>query len=160
MTLLAIAILWTLLGLLMMRAVPPLSPDRLRETADLIVIARVLSVGVSQPTASRDESYVRYTMELEVTRSEKGRVKRGSVLTATTFRPAPQPVARPGHQGQNQIPDVGSTIRAYLSRTSAEQFVFLLPNGIEIAPVRQDTVARIGSALRVAITSFLNKMRN
>ncbi len=111
-------------------AVPPLSPEALKKSADVIVVGRVVSVVEVKKNTSPEYVDAVYTITLEVTASEKGPAKVGSLIEATTFRPAERPQGWAGPQGQNEIPAKGDSIRAFLRKSAGTQFEFLLPNGL------------------------------
>lgn len=113
-------------------AVPPLSPEALKNSSDVIVVGRVVNVTEATKSTSPGYADTVYSITLEVTASEKGGAKVGSTLEATTYRPAERPQGWAGPQGQHEIPAKGDSIRGYLRKSAGTQLEFLLPNGLVV----------------------------
>ena len=121
-------------------AVPPQSPEALRKGADVIVVGRVSKVDATLKQSNPEYADTVYAISLDLTKSEKGDVKRGTSILAMTFKPATRPRGWAGPQGQNDVPAAGAIIRAYLRKTGDDAYEFLLPNGLEvITPATQPT---------------------
>jgi len=109
-------------------AVPPLEPDARKESADLVVVGRIVSATAEE--VSRREGHVDSVSigQLEVELVLKG----DAVATQTVYwwYPSARPAGWTGHQGQAPAPPENVLIKVFADAHGE----LLVPNGWEAAP--------------------------
>jgi hypothetical protein len=109
-------------------AVPPLEPDARKESADLVVVGRIVSATAEE--VSRREGHVDSVSigQLEVELVLKG----DAVATQTVYwwYPSARPAGWTGHQGQAPAPPENVRIKVFADAHGE----LLVPNGWEAAP--------------------------
>jgi hypothetical protein len=111
-------------------AVPPRSPDNLRQTASDIVVGEVKRVHSSDESRSPGFVDTVYTIDLMITKVEKGaqRPKQNIQVRASQIKDRPRGWAGP--QGHDWIPAPGDRVRMFLHSLEGALWA-LTPNGIE-----------------------------
>lgn len=109
-------------------ALRPQSPEELTQRADEVLIGEVLSIKSSTVRVSRGRDTV-YRIELRVDKAEKGSHTAGKVVKLECRKTLRRPVGWAGPQGQNEIPEKGQIIKAYLSKSPKGDLKLLEPNG-------------------------------
>jgi hypothetical protein len=115
-------------------AVPPLSPEALKERATHIVVGEVRVVYSAERAGERAGFVDRvYCIEVAPSAIEKGEgLKEGRVVYARGWRPAKRPAGWAGPQGQNVIPEAGKRVRMYLVEGKDGGMDLVEPNGVEV----------------------------
>jgi hypothetical protein len=115
-------------------ALPPLSPERLKEEASHIVVGEVRVVYSAERAGERGGFVDRvYCIEVMPSAMEKGEgLKEGRVIFARTWRPAKRPAGWAGPQGQDVIPEAGKRVRVYLVEGKDGGMDLVGPNGVEV----------------------------
>lgn len=109
-------------------AIPPMSPEDLQSTADVVVLATVENV--SHRTVEMEPAYLNtvYEIDLKVEKVEKGKIT-GTTLLVTCWQPEERPHGWVGPQGQNEIPTAKVKGRFFLRDVGEGAYEILEPNG-------------------------------
>jgi len=112
-------------------AIPPLSAsDRIR-LSDLIVEGFVADQTVQIVSSDSSFSNFAYTVNLDVQNVVKGDYDHPQI-SFEYWRPRSRPQGFVGHQGQNNITEINTYIRAYLKIDPDGTYKLLEPNGFEV----------------------------
>jgi hypothetical protein len=131
------AVVTLVLGAGAVAAVPPLSAEARKKAATDIVVGKVQNVYTTERSERPGWSDRLYAIEVLPTAVEKGTaITPGKLIYARTWSPGKRPPQIVGHQGQNEIPKQGATVRLYLTRGKDGGFDLLTPNGVERASVK------------------------
>jgi len=122
----------TFLGVGALAAIPPRSPQDLKQSATAIVTGEVRKIYTAEHSSREGGVDRLYALEVLVSSVEKGaKVQSGRVIYARAWQPAKRPPGTVGDQGQNQIPEPGHRVRLYLTRDKDGGWDLLRPNGVE-----------------------------
>ena len=113
-------------------AVPPRSPENLKENATDIVVGQVVRVYAGTREVREGMTDDVYVAEVKVTAAEKGDLAAGKVVFARYWKPKSRPRGWAGPQGQNVLPAEGKTVRLFLVRAADGGLDVLTPNGVAV----------------------------
>ena len=116
--------------------IPKKSPEQLKEQSSNIVVGKVQAVYTHSET-NGDFAKIKGVVEIRIDSIEKGEgLEKGGLLYARYWRtawqgdPAKTPPYGSGHYAINK--EIGSTVRAFVSRNKQDQgFDILLTNGLQ-----------------------------
>jgi hypothetical protein len=103
-----------------------MSPEELRSTATHVVSAKVQAVYTRQEQAG-DYRYTHYLAEVRIENSEKGDdLKKGELAYVRYWRKGytGKGLPPPDTSGHRGLPEVGQTLRIYLSKNAYDGFTF------------------------------------
>lgn len=109
-------------------AIPPMSPEDLQSTADVVLVATVEKVTTRSVELAPDTHNTVYEIDLKVEKVEKGKIT-GKAVLATCWQPEMRPQGWAGPQGQNEIPTAKARGRFYLRDAGEGAYEILEPNG-------------------------------
>lgn len=108
-------------------ALPPLSPEELKEQATDIVLVTVMNVQESVEDVPGGNDHV-YRLNVRVDDAKKGSLRSGLTITVECKKTGQRPPGWAGPQGQNEIPAEKARVKMYL-REQDNRFFLLEPNG-------------------------------
>ena len=113
-------------------AVPPRSPENLKENATDIVVGQVVRVYAGTREVREGMTDDVYVAEVKVGATAKGESAPGKVIFVRYWKPKSRPRGWTGPQGQNVLPAAGKSVRLFLVRAEDGGLDVLTPNGVEV----------------------------
>ena len=109
-------------------ALPPLSPEELSRSAEVVVEGSVVEV-TSQRVQVKNGSDLHYTVVLKISKWVKGGSLKSETLSVFCRSTATRPVGWAGPSGQNDVPSKGDRGRFFLRLPASGIPRLLEPNG-------------------------------